>query len=371
MRRKSCFGLVLHDLALYWVRKECFSLLEIDIRVLRRADKRVIFALQCKLFEVNPMKRLPPLNALRAFDLASQLMSFQKAAEALNVTPSALSYQIRQLEDVLGVALFVRHNRSIELTEAGQRLAPGINDAFERIENTVNRLRPQTPENILTISTGPAFAAKWLSPRVHKFIERYPDIELRISASLKLVDFAADGVDVAIRFGGGGYEGLECTEFLPEYVLPLTSQAYIDAHRDANGAPDIRQMVLLHDDSAEFLKSSVNWARWLREMGFNDIDADRGTRFNHADHGLEAAIDGAGIVFGRLGLAIRDMKAGRLIAPFPYMLSAAANFYLCTLPNGQERPKIKAFCDFILEEAEEEKRVSAKLTEGFEISKSR
>lgn len=310
------------------------------------------------------MKRLPPLNALRAFDLASQMMSFQKAADALNVTPSALSYQIRQLEDVLGVTLFVRHNRRVELTEAGARLAPGITDAFERMESAVIRLKPETPDNILTVSTGPAFAAKWLSPRVHKFIEKHPDIELRISASLKLVDFEADGVDIAIRFGGGHYPGLEIAAFLPEFLLPLASPNYVAQHLDATGAPDLSQMVLLHDDSASFLKQSGNWGRWVREKGFKNIDTDRGTRFNHADHGLEAAIDGAGIVLGRLGLSIRDMKAGRLVAPFDLMLPAEANFYLCIIPQTYERPKIKAFWDFIMDEAEAEKAVLKGLTQG-------
>lgn len=316
------------------------------------------------------MKRLPPLNALRAFDLASQTMSFQKAADTLNVTPSALSYQIRQLEDVLGVTLFIRHNRRVELTEIGARLAPGVTDGFERIENAVIRLKPQTPDDVLTVSTGPAFASKWLSPRVHKFIERYPDIELRISASLKLVDFEADGVDVAIRFGGGDYPGLETTAFLPEFVLPLASPSYVESHLDADGEPDLSQMVLLHDDSASFLARSVNWERWVREKGIKNVDTDRGTRFSHADHGLEAAIDGAGIVFGRLGLAIRDMKAGRLVAPFDLMLPASANFYLCTVPGTYERPKVKAFWDFIMEEAEAEKEVLKGLTKNLVASRT-
>ena len=222
----------------------------------------------------------------------------------------------------------MRHNRRVALTEAGARLAPGINDAFERMESAVSRLKPETPDNILTVSTGPAFAAKWLSPRVHKFIERYPDIELRISASLKLVDFEADGVDVAIRFGGGGLSRPRDRSVFARILLPLASPSYVDTHFNAQGAPDLSQMVLLHDDSGVFLKQPANWARWVREKGIKNIDTDRGTRFNHADHGLEAAIDGAGIVLGRLGLAIRDMKAGRLIAPFDLMLPASANFYL-------------------------------------------
>ena len=298
--------------------------------------------------------RLPPLNSLRAFEVASRLMSFQKAAEELNVTPSALSYQIRQLEDHLQIPLFTRLNRAVELTEAGARVAPGIQDAFERLAEAVARLRPQTPPNVLTVSTGPAFGAKWLAPRLHRFLERYPEIDIRISANLKLVDLRADEIDVTVRFGGGNYPGLHVEPLSDESVLPLVSPALLRQHGGRLTLDDLRSMTLLHDDSAGFLPNAVTWAEWLRRARANGVDASRGPRFSHADHAIEAAIDGAGVVLGRLLLASRDIAAGRLVAPFDLVLRAQAGFFLCCLPESVALAKVKAFRDFVLDEVARE-----------------
>ena len=204
--------------------------------------------------------RLPPLNALRAFEAASRHMSFQKAAEELHVTPSALSYQIRQLEDFLQTPLFRRLNRAVELTEHGERVAPGVSDAFERLHSTMARLRPETPPNVLTVSTGPATASKWLSPRVHRFIETWPDIELRISAGLRLTDLRTEEVDVTIRFGGGNYPGLHVEPLTDEAVLPLMSPRLLEQLGGSLTPDDLGRTTLLHDDSAAFLPGSVVWS---------------------------------------------------------------------------------------------------------------
>lgn len=295
-------------------------------------------------------KRLPPLNSLRAFEAASRHMSFQKAAEELNVTPSALSYQIRQLEDFLQIPLFVRLNRAIELTDSGQRVAPGIQDAFERLHETMARLRPSSPPHILTISTGPAFATKWLSPRLHKFLEQYPNIDIRISANLRLVDFRADEVDVAIRFGAGDYPGLHVEPLCDERVVPLASPRLIAAMGGKITAENLQRVTLIHDDTGKFLISRVTWAEWLKRARITNIDATRGPRFDHADHALDAAADGLGIVLGRLALAIGDIVSGRLVAPFDMMLRAKAGFYFCCLPEMLNEPKVQAIRTFLFEE---------------------
>ncbi|MCC0033438.1 MAG: transcriptional regulator GcvA [Brucellaceae bacterium] len=309
--------------------------------------------------------RLPPLNALRAFEAAARHMSFQKAADELHVTPSALSYQIRQLEDFLQTPLFRRLNRAVELTQCGERIAPGISDAFERMHSTMARLRPETPANVLTVSTGPATAAKWLAPRVHRFIEKHPDIELRISATLKLIDFRADEVDVAMRFGGGHYPGLHVESLCDEAVLPLVSPKLLEQFGGAMQPEDLKRVTLLHDDSASFLAGATAWSDWLKKMRIYDVDAARGPRFSHADHALEAAIDGAGVVLGRLFLAMRDIASGRLVAPFDLMLKAQASFYFCCLPEALETPKVAAFRSFIFDEVEAD-RIA---TEPFRKSK--
>lgn len=296
--------------------------------------------------------RLPPLNALRAFEAASRHMSFQKAAEELHVTPSALSYQIRQLEDYLQTPLFLRLNRAVELTEHGERVAPGISDAFERLHSTMARLRPETPPNVLTVSTGPATASKWLSPRIHRFIEIWPDIELRISAGLKLTDLRTEEVDVTIRFGGGNYPGLHVEPLTDEAVLPLISPRLLEQIGGMSSPDDLGKVTLLHDDSAGFLPGSVGWGDWLKRMRVYNVDSTRGPRFSHADHALEAAIDGAGVVLGRLFLAQRDIASGRLVAPFDLMMKAQASFYFCCLPETLDTPKVKAFHDFVFAEIE-------------------
>lgn len=294
--------------------------------------------------------RLPPLNSLRAFEAAARLMSFQKAARELNVTPSALSYQIRQLEEFLQIQLFVRMNRAIALTEAGQRIAPGIADAFERLQETMGRLRTGGPTNVLTISTGPAFVAKWLSPRLHKFTERCPDIDLRISANLKLVDFHTDEVDIAIRFGAGNYPGLHAEPLREDRVLPLISPRLLENFDGKLEPGDLKRLTLIHDDTASFMPTIVTWSEWLRRARITDIDSTRGLRFSHADHALDAAIDGVGIVLGRLALAMGDIASGRLVAPFDLMLRSQFAFYFCCLPEMLEEPKVRVFLSFLKDE---------------------
>jgi LysR family glycine cleavage system transcriptional activator len=301
--------------------------------------------------------RLPPLNSLRAFEAAARHMSFQKAAQELSVTPSALSYQIRQLEGFLQVPLFLRLNRAVRLTDAGQRIAPGIHDAFERLAEAMGCLNGPAPANVLTISTGPAFAAKWLSPRLHKFLERYPEIDIRISASIRLTDFRSDEVDVSIRFGGGNYSGLHVERLADEHVLPLVSPRLLEQFGGRLEPKDLGRIALLHDDSANFMTNAVNWADWLRRARITDVDSTRGPRFSHADHALEAALDGAGIVLGRLTLSMRDIASGRLVAPFDLMVPAQAGFYFCCLPERLAEPKIKAFRDFLFSEIAAERSI--------------
>jgi LysR family transcriptional regulator, glycine cleavage system transcriptional activator len=310
------------------------------------------------------MYRLPPLNALRAFEVAARHMSFQKAAEELRVTPSALSYQIRQLEEFLQVPLFERLNRAVRLTEAGQRIAPGVKDGFERLSDAIGRLKNHTSPNVLIVSTGPSFAAKWLSPRLHKFIEHHPDIDIRISANLKLADFRDDEVDVAIRFGAGKYPGLHVEPLSDEHVLPLVSPRLLEQFGGNLRAEDLGRLTLLHDDSANFLSNAANWEEWLRLARIEGVETGRGPHFSHADHALEAALDGAGIVLGRLTLSIRDIALGRLVAPFDLMLRAQAGFFFCCLPERLGEPKIKAFRKFLFDEITSERAFLTEFRRG-------
>ena len=175
------------------------------------------------------MRDIPPVNAIRAFEAASRHMQFQLAAEELGVTPAALSYQIRQLEDYLGLKLFRRLNRAVELTREGHLLAPGIVEAFEKLEESFSLLKPDDEDNTLVVSTGPAFSAKWLAPRLHGYLEEYPEIDFRLSANLKLTDFDREGVDAVIRFGTGNYPGLYVEALFEEISIPMISPQLFDS----------------------------------------------------------------------------------------------------------------------------------------------
>lgn len=282
-------------------------------------------------------------------------MSFQKAAEELNVTPSALSYQIRQLEEFLQIQLFERLNRSVVLTDSGRRLEPGTRDAFELLHEAVSRVRSVGPGNVLTVTTGPSFAAKWLAPRLHGFLERHPEIDIRISASLKLVDFHRDEVDVGIRFGPGNYPRLHSETLMDESVVPLISPQVVERFGGAFRLENLKDVPLLHDDSAAFMPNSATWETWLRQAGVLDVDTTRGPRFSHADHAIDAAIDGAGIVLGRLAFSIRDLVSGRLVAPFDLMIPAMANIHFVCLDDALQIPRVQAFRSFLFEEAAKER----------------
>lgn len=308
--------------------------------------------------------RLPPLNSLRAFEAAARLLSFQKAAQELFVTPSALSYQIRQLEDHLQMQLFERHNRAVSLTTAGERLYPGTHEGFERLQGAVRSVARTVQSNVLVVSSGPAFAAKWLAPRVYRFVDEYPDIELRIAASLKLVDFNVDEVDVGLRFGGGVYDGLVSEPIFDEVVLPLMSPGLLERYGGALDQDAMQAVTLLHDDSVSFMKGHANWEQWLEREGIAGVDSTRGPRFNHADHGLDAAIDGAGIVMGRLSLAMRDIRSGRLVAPFDSYLIPEGGFFFVAPRQALDLPRVQAFRSWIRTQVDAEaEEVSAFLAD--------
>ena len=295
--------------------------------------------------------RLPPLNSLRAFEATARHLSFSKAAEELYVTPSALSYQVRQLEDHLGQPLFVRLNRAIALTEAGEKLYPGIHTGLLAMAEAVSNLKNQTPDDVLIVSTGPAFAAKWLAPRMYRFIEENPDIELQLSANLKVVNFSTDEVDAAIRFGYGDYEGLHVAPIFDETVIPMCAPELIE--RGLKSPSDLAKFTLLHDDSMKSLDQSPGWPEWLRRAGATEVDGTRGIRFNYADHCINAAVEGAGVVLGRNSFASQELKSGRLVTPFDIELPSSAAFWFVCRENEVEKHKIKVFRDWLFREAEE------------------
>ncbi len=296
------------------------------------------------------MRKIPPVNAIRAFEAACRHMQFQLAAEELGVTPAALSYQIRQLEEHLGLKLFRRLNRAVELTREGRVLAPGITNAFQTLEESFALLSPEE-DNTLVVSTGPAFSAKWLAPRLHSYLEDHSEIDFRLSANLKLTDFDRDDVDAVIRFGAGNYPDLYVEALFQEIATPLISPKLFEETGSQADETLFEKVTLIHDESLRFIEAG-QWETWLDGVNYTTVDASGGLHFSHADHCIEAAVDGNGIVMARLGFAFREINAGRLIAPFKEAISAKGGFYFCCPPENLEKEKVLHFLAWLRDEAQ-------------------
>ncbi|MEO3432549.1 transcriptional regulator GcvA [Inquilinus sp. CAU 1745] len=295
------------------------------------------------------MVRLPSLKALRVFEAAGRNLSFTRAAAELHVTQAAVSHQIKTLEEELGIQLFRRGHRGLLLTDAGQAYLPEVRAAFERLTAATGKLRAQDATGPLIVSVLPSFAARWLVPRLRRFRDGNPDIDVRVSATDRPVDFDRDDIDLAIRYGAGSYSGLAANRFLTEEFFPVCSPAL--AEGDVNGRPplrapeDLRWHTLLHDDMA------TDWPMWLLAAGVAGLDPRRGPAFTDSSMLLQAAVDGQGVALGRSALAADDLAAGRLIRPFDISLPTEYAYYILCPERDAQRPKIVAFRDWLLEEA--------------------
>jgi LysR family transcriptional regulator, glycine cleavage system transcriptional activator len=297
-------------------------------------------------------RRLPPLNSLRAFEAAARHLSFTKAAEELHVTPAAISHQIKALEDHLRVKLFRRLNRAVMLTDAGQACLPGLSEAFDRIAAVLERLRVQDCGGPLTVSTSPAFAAKWLVPRLERFQERCPEIDVRVSAAMRLIDFAREDVDVAIRYGPGRYPSLLSELLLTNEVVPVCAPALLENSRPLRVPQDLRHHTLLHDDTPTSDAAYPNWAMWLRAAGVEGVEPLRGPRFDYAGLALEAAAVGRGVALALSTIAAADLVAGRLVRPFAVAVPIPFAYYVVCPEATAGRPKVEAFRQWLRAEVE-------------------
>ena len=296
---------------------------------------------------------LLPLNALRAFEAIARHMSFARAAEELHVTPAALSHQIRGLEEQLGLPLFTRRTRSIELTEAGRTLYPGLHAGLESVRGAVARLDREREGNILVISATVGLTAKWLMPRLWRFLHANPEIDARVAASMKLADFAAEGVDVAIRMSNGKHPDLHVEKLFDDAMLPVCAPRLVE--QGLHSAADLARFPLIHHDISMSMRAPPQWADWLAMVGMHAIDASRGMRVNVADHALDAAVAGAGVSLSYKLIASDDVHSGRLVSPFgPELPLAIGYHFVC--PKGHEtKPKVRAFRDWLFAEMEETK----------------
>ncbi len=289
--------------------------------------------------------RLPPLNALRAFECAARHLSFTRAAQELHVTQAAVSHQVKALEDYLGIRLFRRLNRALRLTDEGQVYAPALKEAFQQIRAATRRLRAQEATSPLTVSVLPSFAARWLVPRLGRYRLRHPEADLLIDPTPRLADLAQGEVDVAIRYGRGRYPGLTSWRLLGEDLFPVCSPALLDASGPLDRPRDLARVHLLHDDDHS------DWRAWLDAVGSPEVNPGRGTVFTDSSMLVQAAIDGQGVAMARGVLADDALRQGLLVRPFAQSLPTEFAYYLVCLPERAEQPKIARFREWLLEEA--------------------
>lgn len=307
-------------------------------------------------------ERLPSLNALRAFEAAARHLSFSQAAEELHVTPTAVSHQIRGLEESLGVLLFHRLQRGLALTEHSRAALPKLQEGFACLAESVREMQGPDRQKPLTVWAAPSFTAKWLVPRLQRFAALHPDIDLRVTASdsqmdvdpapvTVLDDLHREGVDVAIRFGHGEYPGCRVDKLFEVSLVPLCSPRLMEGDPPLRRPEDLRHHALIHDDTA--YAGRPDWKAWLEAVGVEGVDATRGLHFNHVSLAMEAAADGQGVVLSLKPLAAEDIAAGRLAIPFDISLPVPYAYYVVCPEEAGEQPEIAAFRQWLLDEAAE------------------
>ncbi len=301
------------------------------------------------------LRRLPPLNALKAFEAAARHESFTRAAEELCVTQGAVSHQVKALEAALGLKLFNRERQRLRITEAGRDYLAVVRDAFDRVAVGTERLIQRQTAGVLTVSTSPDFAAKWLVHRLGRFAEAQRGIDLRISASLHHVDFAREEVDLAVRHGDGGWAGLAVVNLYPERLFAVCSPRLLRRSHPIAKPSDLLKLPLLHLDDRKA------WGKWLRAAGVADAEVSQGPVLNRASMVIDAAVDGQGVALARTTLAAWDLINGRLVRPFAVAPKLSKTYWIVCPKATATLPKIATFRDWLLAEAAEDQRRLKKL----------
>lgn len=289
------------------------------------------------------MKRLP-IGPLTAFDVAARHLNLSAAAQELSVTHAAVSRQVKQLEQRLGVKLFERLPRGLKLTAHGALLAEGTREAFDRLATAIEDVSVPTVRRRLTLSTFASFAARWLMPRIGSFSELFPNVDLQISTSTRLVDFAREDVDIAVRFGSGKYPGLHVVPLFKPQDIVVASPRLLE-RRAIKQYSDLKHFTLLHDDSHR------NWVRWLENVGAKGVNARRGILCGDRNAMLQAALAGQGIALSSEVFAGEELAAGRLIKVFDVEVASPYAIYGVCLPRRLNDPIIVGALDWLQREA--------------------
>ncbi|WP_119300897.1 transcriptional regulator GcvA [Dongia deserti] len=297
--------------------------------------------------------RLPSLSAFSTFEAAARHQSFTRAAEELRVTPAAVSYVVRELEAQLKVKLFHRTKRAVRLTQAGEILNVTVSSAIESIGHALERVRSLDGHPVVKVTTTPGIAMKWLVPRLNGFLEKFPDVDVRVDMSHRPVDLMREDMDIAIRFGTGQYPGLQVERLLSDKIFPICSPKMLKGPRPLRHPRDLRHFTLIHVDWQAQGATWPTWQMWMTAAGITGIDTTRGIHFDQGVMAIQAAIDGQGVALGDSSLTGTDLAQGRLVRPFALALDAPARFayWIVVPPHTAERPLVNAFRDWLRSEA--------------------
>jgi LysR family glycine cleavage system transcriptional activator len=310
-------------------------------------------------------ERVPPFGALRAFESAARHLSFKKAAEELHVTPSAISQQVRMLEEQLNVSLFRRLTRALELTPEGTAMVPKVREGLESLSAAMTLVRkPLLVDGPLTVAAPPSFATRWLLPRLQRFATQHPEIDLRLTSSLEMIDGRADPFHplfiengdepVTIRYGGGEYPGSRVDRIFRASYVPVCSPKLLQGKNALRKPEDLRHHTLIHDDTVPDANARPSWQQWLKLEGVDHILAQRGPHFTDGSLAIEAAADGLGVALALRPLVCSDVKKGRLAIPFDSPMPSNYAYYFVTPEVTGERPDLTKFREWVLTEAAKE-----------------
>jgi LysR family glycine cleavage system transcriptional activator len=298
------------------------------------------------------LRRLPSLGGLKTFEAAARHLSFTRAAEELGVTPAAVSYQIRGLEEQLEVALFIRSTRAMQLTEGGSLLIAALTQAFDGIAQAVARLKELNGRPRLTITTGPSFAAKWLVPRLHRFLLQNSSADVRVEVSQEIAELGWTGIDVAIRFGHGNYPEMRVDRLFDEVISPVCSPKLAAGNPPLKQPRDLRHHTLIHVEWQAEGATWPDWRMWMLAAGIASDEPLRALHFSQTSLAVQAAIDGQGVALSESTLVADDIAAGRLVHPFDVSIRGPAPLaYYLVSPRRSSSLLVDAFRDWIIAEA--------------------
>lgn len=290
-------------------------------------------------------RRLPNLAALRAFEAAARHGNFSRAAEEIHVTHGAISHQVRALEEELGVALFARHGKRISVTPDGERFAETLRRALGEIATAAEALRAGAQDNKLTITALPSFAARWLSPRIGRFIEQHPGLEVMLQSSSTLTDFRRESVDLGIRFGLGKYPGLHTEKIMDDHYYPVASPRYNGGRLPATPA-ELANSTLLRCEMEP-------WTPWFRAAGLKAMEPAGGLVFQDSSMLVRAAAEGHGIALARHAIAMTEIASGELVRLFDISIRCHDSYFLVCPPQSLHKPQVNAFRAWLLKELED------------------